>query len=130
MKHIDLFYHFIGRLLFTNKVAKLYILDCVTYVLTMMELPTNYYKNRNLNIDLLLTKKIQIFVLSPTEDRHTHFETLHLKHKNYILIILQQIIQSQRFENVSTVLEGALKNMIKHININLYTDLIKYITGP
>ena len=30
-------------------------------------------------------------------------------YKNCILTIIQQIIQSQRFENVSTILKGALK---------------------
>ena len=71
-----------------------------------------------------------MFVLSPTEDRCTHFETLFSNHKSYMLIILQQIIQSRRFENVSTVLKGALKNTNECININLHTDLIKYIAEP
>ena len=95
-----------------------------------MELLTNYHKNRNLNTDLLFTKKTQMFVKSSTKDQCSHFETLFSKHKNYILIILQQIIQSQRFKKVSTVLRGALKNMIDWINNNLHTDLIKYITDP
>ena len=69
-----------------------------------------------------------MFVLSSTEDQYTHFETLFYEHKNYILIILQQIIQSQRFKNVSTVLKGVLKNMIEWLNISLHTDLTKYIT--
>ena len=97
-------------------------------MLTMMELPTNYHKNRNLNTDLLFTMKTQMFVLSPTEDLCSHFETLLYTHKNYILVILQQIIQSRRFENVSTVLKGVVKDMIKWININPHTDLIKYFT--
>ena len=50
------------------------------------------------------------------------------KYKKYTLIIIQQIIQSQRFENLSTVLKRALKNMTDWINIILHTDLIKYIT--
>ena len=47
-----------------------------------------------------------------------------------MLIILQQIIQSQRLKDISTVLKGAPKNMIELINSNLNTDLIKYITDP
>ena len=53
------------------------------------------------------------------------------KHTNYILIILQQIIQSQRLKNISTVLEGAIKDMNQWIcsNRNLYTDQTKYVTN-
>ena len=47
-----------------------------------------------------------------------------------MLIILQQIIQSRRLKNVSTVLKRALSKKSKRININLHTDLIKYITDP
>ena len=68
VNHIELFYRLIGKLLLTSKITRLDVLDCVTYVLTMMELPTNYCKNRNLNTNLLFTKKTQMFVLSPTED--------------------------------------------------------------
>ena len=67
VKHIKLFYYLIRRLLFTSKITRLNVLDYVTYVLTMMELPTNYHKNRNLNMDLLFMKKTQMFVLSNTE---------------------------------------------------------------
>ena len=126
--YIELLYLFIRKLLFTSKITRPDVPDYVTYVLIMMKLPTNYCKNRNLNTDLLFTKKTLMFVLSHTEDRCTHFEILFSKKNNYILIILQQIIQSQRFENISTVLKGALKNMIEWINSNIYTDLIKYIT--
>ena len=70
-----------------------------------------------------------MFVLSSAEDQCTHFETLFSKHKSYILIILQQIIQSQRLKNVSTVLEGALKDINKWIRSNLHTDQTKYVTN-
>ena len=105
--YIELFYQLAGRLLFTSEIARPDVLDYVTYILTMMELPTIYHKNRNLNTDLLFTKKTYMFVLSSTDDQCSHLETLFSKHKHYILIIIQQIIQSQRFENVSTVLKGA-----------------------
>ena len=45
-----------------------------------------------------------------------------------MLVALQQIIQSWRFENVSVVLKIALKYMIECICIILHTDSIKYIT--
>ena len=95
-----------------------------------MELPMNYHKNRNLNTDLIFMKKIRMFVLSSPEDRYNHFETLYYEHKNYILIILQQIILSQRFEKVSTVLKEVLKNMVKWLDISLPTDLIEYTNNP
>ena len=66
--YLESFYCLIERLVFTSNIIRSDVLDCVPYILIMMELPTNYYKNRNLNIDLLFTKKTQMVVLSPTED--------------------------------------------------------------
>ena len=68
-----------------------------------------------------------MFVLSSTEDQYTHFHTLFYEHKKYILIILQQITQSQGFKKVCTVLKEILRNMIEWLNISLHTDVIKYI---
>ena len=76
IKDIELFYRLIGRLLFTSKITRPSVQDCVTSLLTTMELPMNYHKNRNLNTDLLFMKKIWMFILSSTEDQYTHFETL------------------------------------------------------
>ena len=67
---------------------------------------------------------MQISVLSSVEDQCTHFKTSFSKHKNYILNILQQIIQSQRFKNVFPILEGAFKNANEWIRGNLHTDQI------
>ena len=58
IKDIELFYRFIGRLLFTSKITRPSVQDCVTSLFTMMKLPINYHKNRNLNTEQLLTKKI------------------------------------------------------------------------
>ena len=58
VKDIELFCRFIRRLLFTSKIARPDVQACVTYALTIMKLPMNYCKNRNLNTDLLFTKKI------------------------------------------------------------------------
>ena len=74
MKYIELFYCLIRRLLFTSKITRPNIQDYVASLLTMMKLPTNYLKNRNLNTDLLFMKKIRMFVLSSTGDQSTHFE--------------------------------------------------------
>ena len=58
MNNIGLLYRLIGKLWFISGITRPDVQTCVTYILTMMELPTNYRKNRNLNTDLLLTKKI------------------------------------------------------------------------
>ena len=73
-------------------------------------------------------KKIQMFILSSPEGSCTHFKTLYYEHKNDILIILQQIIQSRRFMKVSAILKGILKNMIKWLDNSLPTDLTSYNT--
>ena len=44
VNHIELFYYLIGRLLFRRKITRPEVLDCVTYLLTMVELLTNYCK--------------------------------------------------------------------------------------
>ena len=92
-----------GRLLFISEITRQSVQDCVTSLITTMELPINHYKNGKSNTDILSMKKIQTFVLSSSEDRYTSFETLYYGHKNNILIILQQIIQSRRFMKVSAV---------------------------
>ena len=89
LNHIELFYPLPGRLLFTSKITRPGVLGCVTYVLMVMELPIICYNNRNLNTDLMFTKKTRVFILLHTEDQCDHFDTLFSKHKNYILIILQ-----------------------------------------
>ena len=57
-----------------------------------------------------------------------HLELLFSKHTKYLSNILHQIIQSQRFNNVFTILGGASKNMKEWICGNLRTDQINYIT--
>ena len=104
-KNIELFYCFIERLLITSKNTRPSVQDCVTSLLTTMELPINHYKNRNSKIDILSMKKIQMFIMSSPEGSYTHFETLYYEHKNDILIILQQTIQSRRFMKVSAIFE-------------------------
>ena len=66
-KDIMLLYRLIGRLLFTSKITISDIQACVAYILTMMELPTNYHKDRHLNVDILFVKKMRIFVLSSVD---------------------------------------------------------------
>ena len=129
-KDIELIYCLIERLLFTRKISKSDVQACVTYILTGMELLTNYCNSRHLNIDILLVKKIRIFVLSSIDDQCTHFEILFSKHKNYILNKLQKINQPQRLKNVFTVLEGVFKNVNESLHRNLPTDQTKYVTNP
>ena len=122
-----LFYYLIKRLLFASKITRPSVQDCVTSLLTTMELPMIHYKNGDSNIDILSMMQIGMFRLSSPEDRYTHIETLYYEHNN-ILIILQQIIQSQRFMKVSAILKGVLKNMIKWPDISLPTDLTNHNT--
>ena len=68
VKNIELFYRLIRKLLFTSKITRLDVQACVTSIITMMKLPTNYCKDRNLNIDILFVKQIHIFVMSSAED--------------------------------------------------------------
>ena len=128
VKVIELFYHLIRRLLFTSKINRSNVQDCVMSLLTTMELPMNYHKNIILNTDLLFTKKIQTLVLSSVEDQYTHYKTLFYEHKNYIPVILQEIIHLQRFKKVSTVLKGVLKKIIELLDTSLYMDLTNNIT--
>ena len=78
-----------------------------------MELSTIYHKDKYLNVDVLFVKKIRLYVLSSTEDQCTHLESLFSKHTKYLLNIIQQTIQSQKFKKVSKTLNRVLKNMIK-----------------
>ena len=68
VKDIELLCCLIGRLLFTGEITRPDVQACVIYVLTMIKLPTNYYKDRNLNTDILFVKKTHMFVLSSAED--------------------------------------------------------------
>ena len=50
-KDIGLLYRLIERILFTSKITRPDILTCISYIVTRMELPTNYHKDRHLNED-------------------------------------------------------------------------------
>ena len=67
-KDIELFYRLVTRLLFTSEIARIDVQACVAYIFTRMKLPTNYHKDRYLNIDILFVNKIQIFLKLPLKD--------------------------------------------------------------
>ena len=67
-KDIELLFHLIRRLIFTNKVTVSDVQTCIIYILTRMELSTSYHNGRHLNIDIVFVKKILMFVLSSVED--------------------------------------------------------------
>ena len=127
-KDIGLLYCLIERLLFTSKISRPDVHACVSYIITRMELPTNYHEDGHLNVDVLFMKKIRLFVLSSVENRCMHLESLFSKHTKYLLNILQQIIQSQRFKKVSIALKRVLRNMTKWFDSNLHINLTKHIT--
>ena len=57
-KDIGLIYRLIKRLLFTSKINRPDVHACVSYIITRMELLTNYHKDGHLNVDVLFVKKI------------------------------------------------------------------------
>ena len=93
-----------------------------------MELPTIYHKDRHLDIDVLFVKKIRLFILSSTEDRCAHLESLFSKITKYLLKKLKQNIQSRRFKKVSAALKIVLRNIIKWLDSSPHTNLTNYNT--
>ena len=61
------------------------------------------------------------------EDQYAHLESLFFKHTKYLLNIIQQIIQSQRFKKVSIARKKALKNVTDWSDSNPHINLTKYI---
>ena len=94
-----------------------------------MELPTIYHKGGSMSVDVLFVKKIQLFILSSVENRHMEFESLFSKHTMYLMNIIQQIIQSQRFKAILTILGVVSKNTKEWICMNLRTNQAKYTTN-
>ena len=57
-KDIGLLHRLIERLLFSSKITRPDVFACVSYIITRMELPTNYHEDGHLNVDVLFMKKI------------------------------------------------------------------------
>ena len=94
-----------------------------------MELPTNYHKDGHLNVDVLFVKKIRLFILLSVENRHMEFELLFSKHTMYLLNIIQQTIQSQRFKAMLAILRVVPKNTKEWICMNLCTTQANFTTN-
>ena len=94
-----------------------------------MESPTDYHKDSHLNVEVLLVKKIRLFILSSVENRCMDLESLFSKHTKYLLNIIQQIIQSQRFKAILTILGVVSKNAKEWIYMKLRTDQANYATN-
>ena len=62
VKDTELFYHQVARLLFASKRARPDIQACVASLFTKVKLPTNYYKDIHVDIDLSFVNKIQILL--------------------------------------------------------------------
>ena len=62
-KDIGLLYCLIERLLFFKKITRPDVLACVSYIITRMELPTNYHEDGHQNVDVLFVKNIRLFIL-------------------------------------------------------------------
>ena len=57
-KDIGLLHRLIEILLFSSKITRPDVLACVSYIITRMELPTNYHEDGHLNVDVLFVEKI------------------------------------------------------------------------
>ena len=62
-------------------------------------------------------------------NRYTEFESLFSKHTMYLLNIIQQIIQSQRFKAILTILGVISKNGKEWIRTNLRNNQANYTTN-
>ena len=60
---------------------------CISYIITRMESSSLCHKKDHLQIDVLLVKKLRLFLLSSTEEHCVHLESLFSKHTKYVLKI-------------------------------------------
>ena len=125
-KDIGLLYRPIERLLLSYKVTRPDISVCVSYIIGRMESSTKYQKDKQLNLDMIFVKKIQLFILSFTENRCLHSESIFSKHTKYLLNTIQHMIQSQRLKAILTILGVVYDNTQVWISINLRNDQVNY----
>ena len=52
-KDIEILYCLIARLLLASKITRPDVYACASYIITRMDLPTNYHKDTHLNLDAL-----------------------------------------------------------------------------
>ena len=119
-------YSLIKRLLFVREITVLDIHACVSYIITRMGSPSICHENVQLQVDVILMKKLRLFVLSSIEEHCVHLKSLFSKHTKYLLKIFQQIIQLQRFKKASITLKRVLKNVTKRFNSAQHFLLTKY----
>ena len=93
-----------------------------------MESPSIYYKNGHLQVDVLSVKKLQLFVLSSTEEHCVHSESLFSKYTKYLLKICQQIIQSRRFKKAFITLKIVLKKATEWFDSDPHFIFTNYTT--
>ena len=123
-----LLYSLIRRLLFLCENTVLDVHTCVSYIIKRMESPTVCHKNGHLQVDVLSVKKLQLFILSSTEEYCVHLKSLFSKHTKYLLKIFQQIVQSWRFKKASITLKTVLKNVIEWFDSDPHFILTKHST--
>ena len=71
-KDIGLLYSLIEGLFLIHEITAPKVHACVSYIITRIESPTICHEKGHLQVDVLLVKKIRLFVLSSTEDRCVH----------------------------------------------------------
>ena len=101
----------------------------MSYINTGMKPPTDYHKDSHLNVEVLVVKIIQLFILSSAKTvACMNLVLLFSKHNKYLLNIIKQIIQSQRLKAILTILGVVSKNTKEWIHMNLRTDQVNYVT--
>ena len=88
-KDAELIYRYVARLLVTSKRTRPDIQACIIYIFIRIELPTNHYKDRHLDINILFVNKTQIFLMLSLNNTFMYFKMLLSKYNKYILNKLQ-----------------------------------------
>ena len=125
-KDKQLLYSLIKRFLFIHEITRPDVHTYVSYIITSTDFPTIYHKDGHLNY---LWRRYGCLYchLQKTNVHIWNHCFLNILNK-YLLNIIQQIIQSQRFKKISTTLKRVLKNMIKWFDSNAPINLFKCIT--
>ena len=71
-KDTQLLYDLIERLLFISKITVPNVHACVSYIITRMESPSICHANDLLQSDVILVKKLRLFVLSSKEEHRVN----------------------------------------------------------
>ena len=69
-KDIGLIYCLIKRLLLTRKITRPDVPACVSYIITRMELLTNYHEDGHLSVDVQFVKNMIVYSIVSGKPTH------------------------------------------------------------